>query len=326
MMDRAVPRRAALGSALALTLAACSSRSTPSSPGADAGALRKVTIGVLPVVECAPLYLGIQTGIFKKHGLDITTQQFAGGSALMPAVISGQVPIGFSNVISLLAARERGVPLISVAGAGTSTGDKVKDINGIIVRENADLSSARDLVDRKVAINAWNNLGDTTIRVAVKKNGGDHWRVQFVRIPFPEMPAKLTSGSIDAAWMAEPVRSSMLSAGGRVLFNNLTETFAKVQVAQFFTTEQIQQQDGALVRAFVAGLKESMVYASAHRDEVYGIIGTYTKVPAQAVPNIVLPDWTSVDVARESTQVLGNAAHEFGTLWKAPDVAGLLGA
>jgi NitT/TauT family transport system substrate-binding protein len=321
MIDGAIPRRMALGSALALTLAACSSPSGSTTPRSDTKGLRKVTVGVLPVVECAPLYLGVKQGIFRRHDLDITTQQFPGGSAIMPAVISGQVQFGFSNVISLLAARERGVPLVSVVGAGTSTGDRLRDINAILVKDASELRSPRDLQDRKVAINAWNNLGDTTIRVAVKKNGGDHWRVQFVRIPFPEMPAKLASGAVDAIWGSEPVRSGVLAAGGRVLFNNLTETYPKVQVAQYFTTEQ---QDPALVTAFVESLKEATAYASAHPQDVYGILSSYVKVSAAVAPTIVLPDWTA-DLAEESTRALGEAAHEFGTLWKAPDVTGLLG-
>jgi NitT/TauT family transport system substrate-binding protein len=325
MFDRAVPRRAALGSALALALAACSSPSRPSGARTESGSLRTLTVGVLPVVECAPLYLGVKLGIFKKYGIDVRPQQFAGGSALIPAVISGQVPIGFSNVISLLAGRERGVPLVSVAGAGTSTGDPGRDINGILVRDDSGLRAPKDLVDRKVAINGWNNLGDVTIRVAVRKNGGDHWRVQFVRTPFPEMPGKLASGAVDAIWVSEPVRSGVLGSGGRLLFNNLTETYPKVQVAQFFTTEQTRQRDGALVTAFVDGLKESTTYAASHRDEVQAVIGSYVKVSPQVVPSIVLPDWTA-DLAAGSTQALGDAAHEFGTLWKAPDVAGLLGS
>jgi len=276
------------------------------------------------VVECAPVYLGIKQGIFRKHGLEITTQQFPGGSAIMPAVIAGQVQFGFSNVISLLAARERGVPLLSVVGAGTSTGDRVRDINAIVVNDSSDLRSPLDLVDRKVAINAWNNLGDTTVRVAVKKSGGDHWRIQFVRIPFPEMPAKLTSGAVDAIWVSEPLRSVVLSGGGRQLFNNLTETYPKVQVAQYFTTEQVKQQDGSLVTAFVDSLKEATAYASEHPNEVYGILSSYVKVSAAVAPTIVLPDWTA-ELAEESTQALGEAAHEFGTLWKSPDVTGLFG-
>lgn len=323
MIDRAISRRALLGSTAALALAACSS--TDSSPGGGRGdgGTRKITVGLLPVIEVASVYLAIRQGIFRKHGLDVTTKQFPSGSAIMPAVISGQIQFGFSNIISLLAARDRGVPLISVAGGGTSTGDRARDINAVLVNDNSELRSPKDLVGRKVAINSWNNIGDTTIRTAVRKYGGDHWKVRFVRIPFPEMPAQLTRGAVDAVWVSEPFRSSILGSGGRVLFNNLTETYPKVQVAQFFTTEQVKQQDAALVTAFVDALREAAAYAATHVNDVREITKKYAKVPDAIASVLVPPDWTA-DLATASTQVVGQAAHEFGTLFKAPDVAGLL--
>jgi NitT/TauT family transport system substrate-binding protein len=324
MTGRAISRRTVLGSTLALTLTACSSADTSTQSRRNTTGAQKVTIGLLPVVECAPVYLGVQRGIFRKHGLDLVPQQFSGGSAIMPALISGQIQLGFSNVISLLAARERGVPLVSIAGAGTSTGNRDKDINAILVNNSSGLRSPSDLADRRVAINAWNNLGDTTIRAAVKKDGGDHWRIQFIRVVFPEMPRQLAAGRVDAIWAPEPLRSSSLGSGGRILFNNLTEMHPKVQVAQFFTTEQVIQQDGALVTAFLNGLAEATEYSSSHASEVYGVLQAYVKVPASVASSIVLPDWTT-ELSKESTQVLGEAAHEFGTLWRAPDVAGLFG-
>jgi NitT/TauT family transport system substrate-binding protein len=319
-----ISRRAVLGSALGLTLASCSSDGRSPAAAGGEGGVTKVSIGVLPVVEVAPLYVGITRGIFRDHGLDVVPQQFPGGSAMVPALLGGQIRFGFSNVVSLLAARDRGVPLISVAGAGTSTGDPLRDINAVMVGRGSRLQSAKDLVGRKIAINSWNNLGDTTVKTAVRKDGGDDWLVQFVRMPFPEMPARLASGAVDAVWVPEPFRSLILSSGGRILFDNLTETYPRVQTATFFTSEQTMQDDPRLVTAFVDAVKESVTYSSAHPDEVRAILGTYTKITPAVAAMIVLPVW-SAQLDAPSTTALGRAAHDFGTLSQAPDVAGLLG-
>lgn len=318
-------RRAVLGSALALTLTSCSAGSGSEAAEQDgAEGVTAVPVGVLPVVEVAPLYLGIARGIFRNRGLDVRPQQFQGGSAVVPALLAGQVRFGFSNVVSLLAARDKGVPLISVAGAGTSTGDPLKDINAVMVARGSRLQSARDLVGRRVAINSWNNLGDTTVKTAVRNDGGNDWQIQFVRMPFPEMPARLAAGTVDAAWVAEPFRSLIINSGGRVLFDNLTETYPRVQTAQYFTTEQIGRDRPHLVTAFVDALKESITYASQHPDDVRAILPSYVKIAPAVAATIVLPVW-SAQLDAPSTTALGRAAHDFGTLSKAPDVSGLLG-
>ena len=321
----AISRRAAMGSVLAAALASCSAGRAPEAgaPGAD-GNLVKISVGAIPVAEVAPLYLGIQRGFFRKRGLDVAARQFQGGAAVVTGVISGQVDLGFSNVVSLLTARDRGVPLISVVGAGTSTGDALRDINAVLVGPASDLQSARDLVGKRVAINSYNSIGDTTIKTAVRKRGGDDWKIQFVRVPHPQMPAQLAAGKVDAIWEAEPFRTMVLQSGGRILFDNLTETYPRAQIAQFFTTLQIKRDRAQVVSAFVEGMKESQAYASAHLDEVRAIIKTYVKITPATAALIELPVWTpELDV--QSALALGQAAHTYGTLAKAPDIAGLFG-
>lgn len=327
MTSRAVSisRRAALGLALTTALTSCTARSGSGAAGSGAGpGLAKVFVGLIPVVEVAPVYLGVRRGIFRDHGLDVALQQFPGGAAIVPSVIAGRTQFGFSNVVSLLEGRDKGVPLISVAGAGSSTGDTLRDVAAVLVKENSPIFSARDLVGKTVAINSWNNIGDTMIKMAVRKDGGDDWKVRFVTMPFPEMPSQLAAGTVDAVWTAEPFRSLILHSGGRALPVDFTALYPKVQVVQYFTTEQLQRNNPALVAAFVNAVKESMTYSMAHLDEVHQILGTYTKITPADAARIVLPVWSpALDV--RSTTAVGEAAYTFGTLFRPPDVAGLLG-
>jgi NitT/TauT family transport system substrate-binding protein len=306
-----------------MVLAACgSSDAEPSSTASDQP--RKLSVGVIPIIDVAPLYLGIEKGFFSKRKLEVTPVPAQGGAAIVPAVLAGQDQVGFSNVVSLLIAKEKGVPIVSIAGGASSTGDPAADVNAVLVAKGSSLRTAADLVGRKVAINSLNNIGDTTIKTAVEKAGGDPAKIKFVELPFPDMPAQLAAGRIDAAWESEPFRSQIIADGGRVLFDNLTETYPTLQIAQWFTSTQTQQKDPNLIKDFVAGINESMEYAGAHPDEVRTTLGTYTKVTPEVAKNLVLPKWpTSLDEA--STTAVGQAAHKYGTLSRDPDVAGLFG-
>ena len=59
----------------ALSLAACGNGAGPSTEGDQAastnGEIEKITLGVMPLVDLAPLHLGIDQGIFEEHGLEV---------------------------------------------------------------------------------------------------------------------------------------------------------------------------------------------------------------------------------------------------------------
>jgi NitT/TauT family transport system substrate-binding protein len=311
----------ALATVAAGSLAACGDDEPSAAP--NEAEPTTISVGVIPIIDVAPLYLGIEKGYFSERGLDVKPVPAQGGAAIVPAVMSGQQQFGFSNVVSLLVARDKGLPIISVAAGASSTGNPQEDVNAVLVGKGSTLQSAKDLAGKKVAINSLNNIGDTTIRNAVEKDGGDPSTIQFVELPFPEMPAQLARGNIDAAWESEPFRSAIIGAGGRILFDNLTETHPKLQIAQYFSTESYREQNKETVDAFVAGLTESYEYATAHPDEVRTVLGSYTKLTPEVAAKVVLPAWPS-ELDPDSTKVVGDAAQKYGTLQKPPDVDGLL--
>ena len=107
---RATLKAVAAAAVTAVLLAACGSSETPE-PGATGGAANNVKVGVIPIVDVAPLYLGIKQGFFSERGMNVTTEAGQGGAAIVPGVVSGQFQFGFSNVTSLIIARSKGVPL-----------------------------------------------------------------------------------------------------------------------------------------------------------------------------------------------------------------------
>jgi NitT/TauT family transport system substrate-binding protein len=313
--------------AMVALLAACGGDDSGSaSPGSTSGdtEVKKVAVGVIPIIDVAPLYLGIEKGFFSSRGLEVTPKLAQGGAAIVPAVLAGEDQFGFSNVVSLMTAREKGVPLVTVAAGASSTGDPAKDVNAVLVGKGSTLKSAADLAGKKVAINSLNNIGDTTIKTAVEKAGGDPNAVKFVEMPFPDMPGQLASGKIDAAWESEPFRSAIIGAGGRILFDNLTETYPKLQIATYFTSEQLKAKDPKMVEDFVAAMNESLEYATANPDEARAVLSTYTKLTPELAAKVVLPAWPT-ELDQESAAAVGAAAKKYGTLKNDPDLKGLYG-
>ncbi|MFF4047989.1 ABC transporter substrate-binding protein [Streptomyces chartreusis] len=310
--------------ALLLVGTACGS-SDGDSPdaGASSGGITTVKLGLIPIVDVAPLYLGQKKGFFEKQGLKLEFTTAQGGAAIVPGVASGQFQFGFSNVTSLMVAQSNGVPVKAVANGIASTGVRGKDFNGLMVKKDSPVKSAKDLEGKKVAINTLKNINETAVRQAVREAGGDPDEVELVEMAFDQMPAALDQGQIDAACVVEPATATIRSQGGREIASPLIDVAPELTVAMYFTSTQYAQQHPDVVKKFQDATAESLAYAEAHPDEARQIVTTYTKIPASVLEQVVLPKWPA-EANRPSIEALMKLGEEDGLFKKTPDLDALL--
>lgn len=314
-----------IAAVLVTTASGCGSSASTAGGSTPSGGSKtvQVKVGVIPIVDVAPLYLGEKKGFFSSRGIKVETVTAQGGAAIVPGVVSGEFQFGFSNVTSLMIAQSKGVPVKSVVNGVATTGVVGKDVTGVAVKKDSPVKSAKDLAGKTVAVNTLQNIGDTTVRESVRKDGGDPSKVKFVELPFDQMPAALAGGRVDAAWMAEPALTIAKAQGARVVASPFTDTDPKLTVATYFASTKLVQENPALVKKFTEAMTESLEYASAHPDEARQILTTYTKISGDALKNLTLPAWPAkYDMASlEKLAGLGENDGLFGD--KKPDLDAL---
>jgi NitT/TauT family transport system substrate-binding protein len=283
----------------------------------------QVNVGVIAILDVAPIYLGKKQGFFSKRGIDLTLSTAQGGAAIVPAVVNGQYQFGFSNVISLLLANSRGLPLRVVSNGNNSTGMNGADFGSVLVKADSPIKSASDLPGKSVAVNTLQNIVDTTVRASIRKAGGDPKAVKFVELPFPDMPAALQTGRVDAAFMVEPFQSTARAQGARSVASSFVDAAPNLTVAVYFTSIETMTRKPDLVKRFAEAMKESLAYADSHPDEARAIIATYTQIPPDVIAKLTLPKWPA-EVNRQSMETLADLAVSDGLINKRPDVAALL--
>ncbi|WP_432144775.1 ABC transporter substrate-binding protein [Streptomyces sp. bgisy084] len=321
-------RRRFVGMAIAATTvvatAGCGA-STSSSGGsapADGSGTTQVKVGIIPIVDVAPLYLGEKQGFFSSRGIKLTVESAQGGAAIVPGVVSAQFQFGFSNVTSLMIAQSKGVPIKSVVNGAASTGKVGADVSGVAVKKHSPIKSAKDLAGRTVAVNTLQNIGDTTVRESVRKAGGNPSKIKFVEMPFDQMPAALDGGQVEAAWMGEPALTIAKAQGARVVASPFAETDPDLTVATYFTSAKLAKENPELVKKFVAAMTESLKYADQHPDEARQILTAYTKIDASVVKALTLPRWPT-EVNRASVETLASLGEKDGIFTKSPDLRAL---
>ena len=280
-------------------------------------------MGVIPILDVAPIYLGLEKGFFEKRDIDLELKQAEGGAAIVPAVVSDQYQFGFSNVISLLLAHSQGLPLKVVSNGNNSTGVDGEDFAGLMVKADSPIKSPKDLEGKTVAANTLENIVDTSVRASVRKDGGDPTKVKFTALPFPEQPAALAAGQVDAVFVVEPFQQAVLAEGGRKIASSYVDAAPNLAVALYFTSQQLQAENPDLVKRFTEAMAESLSYADGHPDEARQIIGTYTKIAPEVIEKVTLPKWPA-EINRDSVDALADLALEDGLLTDPADVNALL--
>jgi NitT/TauT family transport system substrate-binding protein len=306
----------ALSVVLVAGAAACSHKAD------DGDAVTRLDVGVVAVIDIAPLYLGIEKGFFSARHLQVTPKPRSGGSLIVAAVVSGSQHIGFSNNTTLLIGASRGLPLrIVAAGNQAAAGDYA----AIFVRPDRKIASAKDLAGRTIAVNNLNNVGPLTINAALQASGADITRVKFVEVPFPEMGAALAQGRVDAVWAVEPFASAIKASGGaKVLLRPYPLVAPHFPVASYFTSQSFAASDPDVVDRFRQAMNESLTYAQNHPDEVRRILPTYLSLKPEVAARVVLPEW-STDVGAPLLRRTADLAKEYGYLSTEPDVTRLIG-
>lgn len=311
----AVPIAALLLASLSLTACGDDEPSTP------AGQNDQVKAGVIAIVDVAPIYLGKQQGFFAKRKIDLTLETAQGGSAIVPNVVSGTWQFGFSNVVSLLLAQSRNVPIKAVANGNNATGNPQADFGGIVVKDPS-ITSAKQLEGRRVATNALKNIVDTTVKEIVKKDGGDPNRVNFVELAFPDMAAQMDAGNVDAIFVVEPFLTAAKAKGWKVI-GSYADVDPNLCVALYFTSKELLGKNPDLVKRFTDAMNESLAYADSHPDEVRAVLGTYTQITEAVRKDLTLPKWPAT-VNRDAVNKLADLSVTYGLLPSKPDVGALL--
>ncbi|MFF0990211.1 ABC transporter substrate-binding protein [Kocuria nitroreducens] len=305
-----------------LALAACGGDSGGGGTGAE-GEMQDVTVGVIPIVDTAAIWLGEEQGFFEEEGINLDIQTTSGGAAAVPGVVSGDFDFAFGNTLSVMVAQGEGLDLKYVANGTTTSGDAERDFGAVVVPADSDVQGPEDLAGKTVSVNNLNNIGDTTIRYVVEQAGGDPQAIDFVEVGFPDAPAALDRGQVDAAWILDPFLTQVLDEGARAVSYNYVEFDPELDIAGYFTTALKLEEDPELVERFQAAMNRSLEYANENPDAVREVVGTYTEISDELRAEMALPRFRT-EFDREALQKLGDAAVEYGTLEEAPDLDALL--
>jgi NitT/TauT family transport system substrate-binding protein len=221
-------------------------------------AQQKGKLGYMKIVDNAAMFVAMEKGFFKSEGLELETVPMAGGAVILQGVRSGDLQIGWTNVISLYQAHVEGFDFKFVAGGAMNVKGS-NETHAIQVLKGSSVIRANDLEGKTIAVNTLNNIVHLMAMAWLDKNGANSGKVKFVEMPFPQMEGALVAGRVDAISVHEPFATAAVEKGvARVLAHPWGDVAPRFLIASWFASEKWIQNNKPLVEAFVRAINRGI--------------------------------------------------------------------
>ncbi len=231
-----------------------------------------VKVSVYQSVSDAGIYIANDKGYFKEQGIAIDLIQLDSVSSVVTALASGQIDVaGGAPSAAIYNSSRQGIGVKVVADKGSMS--KGGGYIGLVVRKGMEgkIKSAADLKGHAVA---WSGIGvGTTNEVALdhllKSANLKESDISLQNLSFGDSLAALASGSVDAAYLIEPLVQSAEERGLGTLLLSGDAMYLDQQVAVLlYGPDLVSRRADVAQRFMVAYLKGVRDYNDAFRKNI----------------------------------------------------------
>jgi sulfonate transport system substrate-binding protein len=239
--------------------------------------LTKVRFGILTTASQAAFTVGIQAGIFRKHGFEVEVTPLATGAQANQALAADQVDWSGGGIESTVVAWANELPFTAYAMYA-----KGGDSYGILVRKESNINSAADLRGKTVAVPQGTAPAQGLSQVVLKA-GLPADAVKRVNAAYGAMGQMLVQGSVDAMVGLEPflTLTEDVMQGKASILMRLGKF---VQGGGFFLiTDKWAKANPDKVSNAVMAVWESQQWLRTHAEEATAFEAAYLKVKPEYI-------------------------------------------
>jgi NitT/TauT family transport system substrate-binding protein len=321
--------------ALAAATAACSSSSSSSSSSAaasgTAGAtsspagVTNVTLGYVPYSDDASLFYAEDSGIFRQHGLNVSFVAQASPVAVEASMASGTEQFGFitTPVLINLASKGVGVKCVSTVDGNEPT-NPADDTTVLVAGKGSGITSIKDLAGKNVAEVQLSSLNSLSVMVLAKQAGVDPSSIHQIAIPFPQMPAALSQGRVQAAVIVAPFTQTALGEGATIITRPNQDLFPNGTLTCLDAMSSYISANPTVVSEFRAAMDQSVTYTAAHESVVKQTLAKGLNIPMATAEKQVLSTNFSTTFNTASIGQIETDMKQFGIITSEPSASTLI--
>ncbi|MFA6554599.1 MAG: ABC transporter substrate-binding protein [Candidatus Paceibacterota bacterium] len=252
--------------------------------------LLKVRIGYIPILDCSQIYVAKQQNYFSQNELDVELVPLSSGPAIIQALSSGAIDIGFANLATIVF-YEQTSPRLNRLSGGTRM-DKYYSEAGLVVLTDSGIEKIADLKGKTIAVNSRRNIVDLAVLKAIKSARLSANDITLVEIPFKDMETAIRAKRIDAATLPEPFLSVALKGSGlRNLGDHFAIAFGELYSTGYYALPNSRIITPEVIRKYDLAIAKATSDLNNPTDKTYEAISAVTKLPPDILKSSGKPEY-----------------------------------
>jgi ABC-type nitrate/sulfonate/bicarbonate transport system substrate-binding protein len=235
---------------------------------APAEAQTKIRVGkaISEAFSFVPLDVGIETGIFKKHGLDVEKYDFAGSAKLQQGLAAGSIDMGLGSGPEL-AFIAKGAPSIGVAAMANAPW-----LLTLNVDKNSPIKTVADLKGKTVTVSTVGSLTEWLVHDLSREQGWGPNGIKTLPVGADASQiAALKTHQVDGIVIDIAAAYRLEEAGDTRILVRFGEVVKDFHIHVIYASNAFVNKDPDAVRAFLAGWFETIAYMRANKPKTVEI-------------------------------------------------------
>lgn len=261
-----------------------------SADGAKDGESAKIRIGVLPVIDTLPLYVGQEQGLFEKSGVNVELVSFTSASERDSAFVAGEIDGYFGDMVNTLVLKNIGeeVQVVTV-DYHTTPGYRMF---GLLASPNSGITDISGIAGQEIAT----SVGSVSEYFLDEILDAHDLSGEVSKFKVPAIPLRyqsLMNDQVKLALLPEPFATQAIKEGAKLMADDssIGTTATVIAMKGSFVSAYADQ-----VKKFLTAYNESVSLVNQDPMQFKAILENDIKFPPALEDGFVFPPLSEISL------------------------------
>lgn len=255
----------------------------------------KVRVGVLPILDVLPIYVGIENGYFDKYQLKVEIIPCASAAERDQLIVAKSLDVIVNDLLSIASLNRERINVIGVRYAMLPNERSFQF--AIVGSKKYQITRPQDLKNMPIGVSPMTIAHYVTEKLLIKE-GIMKEDIKTVAIPrIPDRLSSLTRGDLVAACLPEPFVSVALSQGMQNIVDD--RKYPYLSGSLYSVTKGFAEKNPEVVARFFRGVEMAIQDIEKEKGRYEKLMAEKKLLPPDLIGKYVIPDFPKAQIPDE---------------------------